>query len=84
MADAHKARIRQWSQVLLGPHTRGEPQKIIQSPNRQYKTPTDYRKPRDTIQSPQKTIQRPKILDKTFKKHAKPKNIEQDQKHRQE
>ena len=35
----------------------GEPQKNIQSPNRQYKTPTDFTKPRQTIQSHKKTIQ---------------------------
>ena len=40
----------------------GKPQKIIQSPDRLYKAPTDYRKPRQTIQ-------RPKILDKTLKKN---------------
>ena len=36
----------------------GHPQKIIQSPNRLYKAPTDYT-------MPQQTIQKPNILDKT-------------------
>ena len=45
----------------------GHPQKIIQSPDRLYKAPTDYTKNRKTIQSPEKTIQRHKILDRTNK-----------------
>ena len=45
----------------------GKPQKIIQSPDRLYEAPTDYTKPRQTIQSHKKTIQRHKILDETLK-----------------
>ena len=45
----------------------GKPQKIIQSPNRQYKAPTDYRKPKNITQSPKKNIEIFRILDKTQK-----------------
>ena len=38
------------------------------SHKRLYKAPTDYTKPRQTLQSPRRTIQRPKIINKTFKK----------------
>ena len=43
----------------------GKPRQTIQSPNRQYKAPTDYTKPRQTTQSIKEIIQRPRILNKT-------------------
>ena len=39
----------------------------LQGPDRLYKAPTDYTKPRKTIESPEKNIQTFKILDKTSK-----------------
>ena len=42
------------------------------SPNRLYKAPTDKTKPPKDYTKTQQTIQSPKILDNTFKKHAKP------------
>ena len=42
-----------------------------------YKAPTDYTKPRQTLQSPKKTIQRHRILDKNQKYYTKTYNIRQ-------
>ena len=44
-----------------------KPQQNIQSPNRQYKAPTDNTKPRQTMQRHQKTTQSPNILDQDLK-----------------
>ena len=51
-----------------------KPQKRLehkQSPGRLYKAPKDYTKPRQTIENP-------KTLYTVFKKHAQPKNINQE------